>query len=96
MMAIDPIDDATFWFTTEYIQTTGSAPWKTRVASFTFGFDLDLKVFLEGPYSGSGQDGTSYLRFGLPPDDYYVVIHHRNHLDIMSSTPLTIQNNQIK
>lgn len=167
MMAVDPIDDATFWFTTEYIQTTGSAPWKTRIASFTFGFDLDLKVFLEGPYSGNGQmttqlnsllpnqqpyssspwtysgvekvtndfftnnpdivdwilvelrtgtsssstiakraallnkygkvvglDGSSYLRFGLPPGDYYVVIRHRNHLDIMSSTPLTIQNNQ--
>lgn len=167
MMAVDPIDDATFWYTTEYIQSTGSAPWKTRIASFTFGFDLDLKVLLEGPYSGNGQmttqlnsllpdqqpyssppwtysgvekvtndffsnnadivdwvlvelrtgtspsstiakraallnkygkvvglDGSSYLRFGLPPGDYYVVIRHRNHLDIMSSTPLTIQNNQ--
>ena len=167
MMSIDPIDDATFWYTSEYIQTTGSAPWKTRVASFTLGFDLDLKVFLQGPYSGNGQmttnlnsllpneqpynslpynhtgvekvtnnffinnpdmvdwvlvelrtgitssstiakraallnkygnvvglDGVSPLRFGLPPGNYYIVIRHRNHLDVMSSNPVTMPNNQ--
>lgn len=165
MMSVDPIDDATFWYTTEYIQTTGNAPWRTRVASFTFGFDLDLKVFLQGPYSGSalmstnlnslnhlpleqpydnspwnhtgvekvtsgfyssnpnivdwvlvelrtgtaasttvakrsallrsdgkivGLDGTSPLRFGLSSGNYYVVIRHRNHLDIMSAAALSI------
>ena len=36
MMAVDPADDCTFWFTTEYIQTTGTAPWKTRIGSFKF------------------------------------------------------------
>jgi hypothetical protein len=35
-MAIDPMDDCTFWFTTEYISTTGTAPWQTRVGSFKF------------------------------------------------------------
>ncbi len=35
-MAIDPVDDCTFWFTTEYIQTTGTAPWQTRVGSFKY------------------------------------------------------------
>ena len=29
-MQVDPVDDCTFWYTTEYIQTTGSAPWRTR------------------------------------------------------------------
>jgi hypothetical protein len=171
MMSVDPIDDATFWYTNEYIQTTGSAPWKTRIASFTFGFDLDIKVFLEGAYSGSGQmttllnsynylpeeqpygsspwnydgvekvtnsfysnnpnivdwvivelrtgsaasstiarragllnkfgkvvglDGLSPLRIGLPQGNYYVVIRHRNHLDIMSSNPVTIPSNQTR
>jgi len=33
---IDPADDCTFWYTTEYIKTTGNAPWQTRVGSFTF------------------------------------------------------------
>ena len=51
-MSIDPIDDATFWYTTEYVQTSGTVNWKTRIASFTLGFDLSVKVFLEGPYSG--------------------------------------------
>jgi hypothetical protein len=50
MMSIDPNDDATFWYTTEYIETTGEAPWKTRIASFTFGDDLDVKIFLEGAF----------------------------------------------
>lgn len=35
-MAVDSVDDCTFWYTQEYIQTTGSAPWQTRVASFKF------------------------------------------------------------
>ena len=34
MMSVDPTDDATFWYTTEYIQTTGLASWQTRIASF--------------------------------------------------------------
>lgn len=171
MMSVDPIDDATFWFTSEYIQTTGPAPWRTRIGSFTFGLDLDLKVYLQGPYSGSGLmttqlnsfnslpheqpyssspwnhtgvervinnffnsnpdivdwllvelrtgtassstiakraallnkygkvvglDGVSPLRFGLPPGNYYVVIRHRNHLDVMSSNPVTMPDIQTK
>ena len=36
MMSVDPSDDLTFWFTTEYLQTIGNAPWRTRIASFLF------------------------------------------------------------
>ena len=36
MMGVDPTDDCTFWYTNEYLQTTGSAPWRTRVGSFKF------------------------------------------------------------
>ncbi|HHB90955.1 MAG TPA: hypothetical protein ENK60_06565 [Anaerolineae bacterium] len=35
-ISVDPTDDCTFWFTTEYMQTTSSADWQTRVASFKF------------------------------------------------------------
>ena len=36
-MTIDPVDDCTFWYTTEYYQTTGSIfNWNTRIASFQF------------------------------------------------------------
>ncbi len=34
MLAVDPADDCTFWYTNEYVQTTGSAPWRTRIGSF--------------------------------------------------------------
>lgn len=33
-MSVDASDDQTFWFTTEYIQTSGNAIWQTRIASF--------------------------------------------------------------
>ena len=36
MMAVDPSDDCTFWYTTEYIPSNGSFNWKTRIASFKF------------------------------------------------------------
>lgn len=32
---VDPTDDCTFWYTNEYVQTTGSAPWMTIIGSFT-------------------------------------------------------------
>jgi len=36
MMAVDPTDDCTFWFTTEYIPANGAFNWKTRIGSFKF------------------------------------------------------------
>ena len=35
-MQIDPVDDCTFWFTEEYMVTTGSFNWNTRIANFKF------------------------------------------------------------
>jgi hypothetical protein len=35
-MRIDPKDDCTFWFTSEYIPSDGSFNWHTRIASFKF------------------------------------------------------------
>ncbi len=35
-MTIDPTDDCTFWYTQEYMKTTGSFNWNTRIASFKF------------------------------------------------------------
>jgi len=34
MMAVDPVDDCTFWYTQEYYDVVGVAPWQTRIASF--------------------------------------------------------------
>ncbi len=36
MMAVDPADDATFWFTTEYLNSNGSFNWRTRIGHFNF------------------------------------------------------------
>ena len=35
-MTIDPADDCTFWYTQEYLKSTGSSNWNTRIASFKF------------------------------------------------------------
>ena len=35
-MTVDPVDDCTFWYTNEYLKTTGSFNWSTRLASFKF------------------------------------------------------------
>lgn len=35
-MTIDPTDDCTFWMTTEYMPTTGTASWATRIGAFKF------------------------------------------------------------
>ncbi len=177
-MSVDPIDGATFWYTTEYVKTTGDANWQTRIASFTFGSDLSMKIFLEGnyssgvmtttlnsngylptsqPFTGSpwnyngsekvslvdsdtdgivdffenhtdivdwilielrsgtasssvvakragfiksdgtivGLDGTSPLRLGVMSGSYYVVVHHRNHLSVMSANPVSLSNSAI-
>jgi hypothetical protein len=35
-LTVDPADDCTFWFTTEYMESTSEKNWQTRVASFKF------------------------------------------------------------
>jgi hypothetical protein len=35
-MTVDPADDCTFWYTTEYIPSNGAFNWKTQIASFKF------------------------------------------------------------
>ncbi|HUS15761.1 MAG TPA: S-layer homology domain-containing protein, partial [Chloroflexia bacterium] len=36
MLTVDPVDDCTFWFTSEYMPTTGDLSWQTRIGSFRF------------------------------------------------------------
>jgi hypothetical protein len=35
-MTIDPVDDCTFWYTTEYLKANGTFNWSTRIASIRF------------------------------------------------------------
>jgi hypothetical protein len=33
-LTVDPVDDCTFWYTTEYLKASGTFNWSTRIASF--------------------------------------------------------------
>lgn len=33
-MSVDPVDDCTFWYTTEYLKADGTFNWSTRIAAF--------------------------------------------------------------
>src|SRR5205807_8647933 len=33
-LSVDPVDDCTFWFSSEYIPSNGTFNWRTRIASF--------------------------------------------------------------
>jgi hypothetical protein len=35
-MTVDPVDDCTFWYTQEYMKTTGAFNWNTRISTFKF------------------------------------------------------------
>jgi hypothetical protein len=35
-MSVDASDDCTFWYTNEYLKTSGTFNWSTRIASFSF------------------------------------------------------------
>ena len=35
-MTVDPVDDCTFWYTQEYMKTSGTFNWNTRIANFKF------------------------------------------------------------
>ncbi|HEX9076854.1 MAG TPA: hypothetical protein VF932_13805 [Anaerolineae bacterium] len=35
-MSVDPVDDCTFFYTTEYLKSSGTFNWSTRIASFKF------------------------------------------------------------
>ena len=35
-LTLDPVDGCTFWYTQQYLPSTGPANWRTRVASFAF------------------------------------------------------------
>jgi hypothetical protein len=33
-MTVDPVDDCTFWYTTEYLKSSGTFNWSTWITSF--------------------------------------------------------------
>jgi hypothetical protein len=60
-MAIDPVDDCTFWYTTEYLTANGTFNWHTRVGTFQFANCTNLPpptVTSITPLNGPSSGGT--------------------------------------
>ena len=55
-MVTDPTDECTFWYTTEYIETTGLATWQTRIGAFKF---PSCSIGPTGSLEGTVSDGTN-------------------------------------
>ena len=66
MLGVDPVDDCTFWFTSEYLKSDGTFNWSTRIGSFKLpgcgtpppppGNDFSISA---NPSSVSAQQGAS-------------------------------------
>jgi uncharacterized repeat protein (TIGR01451 family) len=55
MMGVDPVDDCTFWYTQEYVATSGYNTWKTRIGAFKFpGCSIGPQGTLKGTVTSEG------------------------------------------
>jgi uncharacterized repeat protein (TIGR01451 family) len=62
-MQIDPSDDCTFWYTTEYLKNTGIFNWNTRIATFKFSSCDKADLTITSAHTGNftqGQNGATY------------------------------------
>jgi uncharacterized membrane protein len=74
-MSVDPADDCTFWYTNEFLASSGSFNWSTQIASFTFpgcttttpDFSLSATPTSQTVTAGSG---TSYAVDVTPSNGY--------------------------
>jgi uncharacterized repeat protein (TIGR01451 family) len=75
-MQLDPVDDCTFWYTTEYLKNTGSFNWNTRITTLKFPGcdkpDLNIAVSHSGTYT-QNQNGATFAidvnNVGAKPTD---------------------------
>ena len=80
-MQIDPADDRTFWFTTQYLATDGSFIWNTRITSYKF--PLTTTAIADGNISNA-------LNFdnGMPDSTADVIIPAGRTIIIDSATTI--------
>lgn len=60
-MLVDPLDDCTFWYTQEYVKTTGSFNWDTRIGAFK----VPTCGAAWGSLSGTVDDGVNPIQDAL-------------------------------
>jgi hypothetical protein len=58
-LRVDPTDDCTFWYTTQYLKSDGSGNWVTRIASFVFSNCVNGTA-TSGATGNSGTNGCSF------------------------------------
>jgi uncharacterized repeat protein (TIGR01451 family) len=62
-MQVDPSDDCTFWYTTEYMKNSGIFNWNTRIATFKFPGCDKPDLTISSTHTGNftqGQTGAVY------------------------------------
>ncbi len=74
-MQIDPADDSTFWFTTEYLAVDGTFNWRTRIVSYRFQVPVAITLpassvsltgaTLNGTVNASGINSAVSFEYGL-------------------------------
>lgn len=81
-MQIDPADDTTFWFTTQYLAADGAFNWRTRVTSYKFPITVTTATS-----DGNISDGTKFDN-GAPASTLNVVIPTGRTITV--NTPTTV------
>ena len=81
-MQIDPSDDTTFWYTTEYLAADGTFNWRTRVTSYKFPITVTTATS-----NGNISDGTKFDN-GAPTSTLNVVIPTGRTITV--NTPTTV------
>ncbi len=62
-MQVDPVDDCTFWYTSEYMAANGAFNWNTRIANFKFPGCDKPDLTISSAHTGNftqGQSGATY------------------------------------
>jgi uncharacterized repeat protein (TIGR01451 family) len=62
---VDPSDDCTFWYTTEYLKTSGVFNWNTRIASFKFSLCGLPDLTVTSTHSGNFTQGDASDNYTL-------------------------------
>ncbi len=92
-MAVDPLDNCTFWYTTEYYTATSNSSWSTRVGAFKFpSCDSSPRVLSATRTGAVGStvviDGSN---FDPNPGNTTVTFYNRAPGTITAITPTTIR-----
>jgi hypothetical protein len=81
-MQVDPSDDTTFWYTTEYLSTDGTFNWRTRITSYKFPITVTTATA-----DGNISDGSKFDN-GAPNANLDVVIPSGRTITV--NTPTTV------